>query len=162
MIEEVAIVIDVTADEVTVVSQVKSSCSSCSQIDTCGSGIVAKAIPHRELKITLPYKQMNNKTPIQLGDNIIIGLPPINVLASAWQVYLYPLIGLITFSGFGQWLMQQNILSTELFAVCLGFVGGYLGHRIAKFSQAKKENNDKLQPQILRILSQKLPTQIIS
>ncbi len=161
MIEESTLVVDVTDNEITVVSQVKSSCSSCSQVDTCGSGIVAKAIPHRELKITLPYRKIKDKRPIQLGDTVVIGLPQINILMSAWQVYLYPLIGLIIFSAIGQWLIQQSILSTEFFAICLGFFGGYLGHRLAKYTQGKTEHNEKLQPQILRILPQKLPTQVI-
>jgi len=158
MIEESALVVDVTENEITIVSQVKSSCSSCAQIETCGSGIVAKAIPHRELKMTLPYKNQINKISIKVGDSVIIGLPQLNVLYSAWQVYVYPLIGLISFSAVGQWLLQLNIFSTELFSICLGFLGGYFGHLLAKFRQQKEEQADKLQPKIIKILSQELST----
>ena len=48
MIEEQARVIAIDKNKITVESIVKSSCSGCQQIDSCGSGQIAKAIPHKK------------------------------------------------------------------------------------------------------------------
>jgi sigma-E factor negative regulatory protein RseC len=80
----------------------------------------------------------------------------VDVLQSAWQVYLLPVIGLISFSAFGQWLKVQGILSHELLALGVGLFGGYLGYRLAKLLQNHPEHQEKLQPKILRVLPKPL------
>ena len=47
--EELATVTAYENGKITVVSQIKSTCNSCSQVNTCASGLVAKAIPHKKL-----------------------------------------------------------------------------------------------------------------
>ncbi len=132
---------------VTVQSQVKSTCSSCQQADTCGSGIVAKAIPQKKLTVTL-----TSSLPVKVGDCVVLGIPEHDMLQTAWQVYLWPLIGLILFSAVGQQLIEYGLFSHELFGLFLGITGGYLGYRFAKYYQKKPGRAEKLQPKILRIL----------
>jgi len=155
MIEELATVTAINKKTVTVTSQIKSSCSGCAQVDTCGSGQIAKAIPQRQLTLTLPYPKNINGELLNIGDCIILGLPESNVLASAGQVYLLPLFGLISFSALGQWLFNQQVLEHELLAFVLGLVGGYLGYRLARYRQTQSKHALKLQPQILRVLADK-------
>ena len=152
MIEELATITAVKQKTITITSQIKSSCSGCAQVDTCGSGQIAKAIPQRKLTLTLPFpKNLGNGT-LKVGGNIIIGLPENEVLTSAGQVYLLPLFGLIAFSAFGQWLLSQRLFEHELFALGFGLVGGYLGYRLAKYRQTQGKQALKLQPKILRTL----------
>lgn len=156
--EELAEIITIEADQITLVSQVKSSCNSCSQVDACASGQVAKAIPHRKLSFTLPYPQslsvnVKPNTNINVGDCAVLSLPEGHVLQSAWQVYLLPIIGLFAFSALGQLMLNQQTLTHELQALLLGVLGGYLGYRLAKHLQSKLSNISKLQPKILRILT---------
>ncbi len=156
--EELAEVVAIEGNQITLVSQVKSSCSSCSQVDTCGSGQVAKAIPHKKLSFTLPFPQslsadINQSIDIHVGDCVILSLPEGDVLQSAWQVYLLPLIGLFSFSALGQLLLNRKVLTHELMALLLGIVGGYLGYKLAKHLQNQPSNVVKLQPKILRILT---------
>ncbi|MCJ8320324.1 MAG: SoxR reducing system RseC family protein [Colwellia sp.] len=153
MMEELATVIainDTSSEEgystVTVQSQIKSTCSSCKQIDSCGSGQVSKAIPQKQLNVKLI-----TQLPVKIGDIIVLGLSEKGMLQVAWQVYLWPLLGLIIFSGLGQYLIQQGILPSELFGVFLGCLGGYLGHRLAKFWQTRSKYISALMPKILRI-----------
>jgi sigma-E factor negative regulatory protein RseC len=142
---------------VTVQSQVKSTCSSCQQADTCGSGIVAKAIPQKKLTVTL-----TSNLPVKVGDCVVLGIPEHDVLQTAWQVYLWPLIGLILFSALGQQLIEKGIFSHELFGLFLGVSGGYLGYRLAKYYQKRPGRAERLQPKILRVLpSPKLAEKII-
>lgn len=155
--EEIAEIISIERDIMTVASQVKSSCSSCSQIDSCGSGQIAKAIPHKTLSFTLPYPQAlqfcENKH-ARVGDCVILSLPEGDVLQSAWQVYLLPLLGLFVFSSLGQVLQNQGWFSHELYALLLGLLGGFLGYRLAKFFQNKADNIARLQPKIVSVLPQ--------
>lgn len=157
MIEEVATVTQVDNDVVTVTSQIKSSCSGCAQVDTCGSGQIAKALPKRQLTLILDYpnNRKTNDQKLGIGDCVVIGLPERDVLSSAGQVYLFPLVGLVAFSALGQWLVNHNVLSHELLALGLGVIGGYSGYKLAKFSQTQSRQAVKLQPRILKVLPKK-------
>ena len=150
--EELAEVISIENGMISVVSQVKSSCNSCSQVSTCASGQVAKALPHKKLSFTLPVSALLNNKLIQVGDCVVLTLPEVDVLKSAWQVYLLPVVGLLSFSALGQWLVIKGVLSHELLALGIGLIGGYLGYRIAKYLQNNPEHQDKLQPKILRVI----------
>ncbi|MDX2370873.1 MAG: SoxR reducing system RseC family protein [Colwellia sp.] len=154
--EELAEVIAIESGMISVVSQIKSSCSSCSQVSTCASGQVAKAIPHKKSSFTLPVSALLNNELIQVGDCVVLTLPEVDVLKSAWQVYLLPIIGLLSFSALGQWLTMQAVLKHELLALAVGLAGGYLGYRLAKYLQNHSEHQEKLQPKILRVIPKPL------
>lgn len=152
MIKELANVVAIGVGEITVTSQIKSSCGGCAQVDTCGSGQVAKALPQAKLTLTLPYDTNAQKNTLKLGDSVMLALPEKHVLSSAGQVYLLPLFGLITGSAIGQWLLKQQVFSHELFALALGVAGGYLGYRFAKFQQKQGKKSACLQPEIIAVL----------
>lgn len=155
MIKELANVVAVEAGQVTVTSQIKSSCSGCAQVETCGSGQIAKALPQAKLSLTLPYNVNTLGRVLKEGDCVVLAIPEKHVLSSAGQVYLLPLLGLIVFSGVGQWLFKQQILPHELIALALGVTGGYLGYRLAKFNQKHSKQSINLQPKIIEILPSK-------
>jgi len=150
MIEELATVTAIQETTVTLTSQIKSSCSNCAQINTCGSGQIAKAIPQKALTLTVPYPKGLDRKLLTLGDSVILGLPEADVMASAGQVYLFPLSGLIFFSGFGQWLVNQEFLNHELWGLTVGLFGGYLGYRLARYRQTDSKQASKLQPALIR------------
>lgn len=155
MIKELANVVAVEAGQVTVTSQIKSSCSGCAQVETCGSGQIAKALPQAKLSLTLPYNVNTLGRVLKEGDCVVLAIPEKHVLSSAGQVYLLPLLGLIVFSGVGQWLFKQQILPHELIALALGVTGGYLGYRLAKFNQKHSKKSINLQPKIIEVLPSK-------
>ena len=157
MMEEKAHVIAVDNQVVTVKSTVKSACSSCQQVDTCGSGQIAKAIPHKSLttKITTDKN-------LHVGDEVILAIPEKDILQTAWQVYLLPLIGLISFSGLGQWLVLHNIFEYEFMAILLGAVGGFLGFKLAQLIQKQRKHKNWLTPKIIRVLPKTIPISQLS
>jgi sigma-E factor negative regulatory protein RseC len=152
MIEEFADVVAIDNASVTLVSQVKSSCGSCSQIKSCGSGQIAQAIPQRKPELVIPYQFEKSNISLKVGDSVVLGLPEIDVLKSAAQVYLLPLTGLVLFSGLGELLVNKHVLSHELLGLAFGLLGGYLGYRLAKYNQHKNNQSEKLEPRILRKL----------
>lgn len=145
MIEEQATVVAINNNLITVESKVKSTCSSCQQVNECGSGQVAKAIPQRKLVVTL-----ENSLGVKVTDIVIIGIPEDKLLQSAWQVYFLPLLGLIGFSAIGQWLNSIMLLEHEFITILLAFVGGYLGYKLARRLQNRLLCQQNLQPRLLR------------
>lgn len=152
MIEERATVVAINNDEVTVTSELKSACSGCQQVDNCGSGQVAKAFPQKQLSLTL-----KSALSLQLGDKVVIGLNESALISSAWQVYLWPLFGLLFAAFFGQWLVSNDILGHEIFAIVFAVIGGYAGFLLAKRQQNKQNNCAKLAPKIIRRQNQSIP-----
>jgi sigma-E factor negative regulatory protein RseC len=150
--EELAEVIAIENGNISLVTQIKSSCNSCSQVSTCASGQVAKAFPHKKSTFILSLSALSKNQTLQVGDCVVLTLPEVDVLRSAWQVYLLPIIGLLSFSALGQWLKIQAILNHELMALGIGLVGGYLGYRLAKHLQNHADYHKRLQPKILRVL----------
>jgi len=156
MIEENAIVtllysqsddvITPSLNTVKVESEIKSSCSGCKQVDNCGSGQVAKAFPQAKLSLDL-----ETHLPVKVGDTVVLGLSDKHLLLSAWQVYLWPILGLIAASVLGQWFVEQQIFVHELLAVVLGFFGGYIGFLLARYQQKRGKYCQLLIPRILRI-----------
>jgi len=142
--EETARVVAVSGQLVTVEAQVKSSCTGCQQIDTCGSGQVAKAFPQKQIRFTA-----KTELAVNIDDWVVISIAEKQLLATAWQVYLWPLLGLIAFAGLGQWLVMEAVFNSEIYAIILGGMGGYAGFRFARFWQKMNKSDAHLQPKIL-------------
>lgn len=151
--EELAKVTHVDNHTISIMSEVKSACSGCQQVDNCGSGQVAKAFPTKKISFTLQSDLL-----LKVGDTVVLGLSDEYLLQSAWQVYLFPLAGLISFAGIGQYLISYAVLPHELFAVLLSTLGGYLGYFFAKKKQSSPINKVKLTPKILRVIKEKIPS----
>jgi sigma-E factor negative regulatory protein RseC len=152
MIEEIAKVTAIHDHNITVESLVKSSCSGCKQIDNCGSGQIAKAFPQKTILM-----QLTSTFPVKLGDNVVIGLSEAILLKSAWQVYIWPLIGLIFGALVGQLLMNYGAVNHEILAIVLGIIGGYLGFYCARLKQNNIANCPQWSPVILRLASSSVP-----
>ncbi len=147
MIEEQATVIAINQTKITVESTVKSSCSGCQQVENCGSGQIAKAFPQKKIQLTLSTERQVN-----VGDTVVIGLSESILLKSAWQVYIWPLIGLVLGAFWGQWLVENHYITFEFIAILLSLVGGYCGFLLARKQQIKLSNCPKWAPTLVRVL----------
>jgi len=152
MMQERAVVTKVEQGNVTVKSEIKSTCSSCQQNETCSSGIVAKAIPHKNLIVEISTNEV-----LSVGDIVTLSIPEKDMLKVAFQVYLWPLIGLIFFSAIGQYMVNSNVFPHEIFAIVLGGLGGFLGFKFASYWQKSNASNNKLLPQIASVETNKIP-----
>lgn len=149
MTEELATVISISDKQVTLTSQIKSTCSGCSQVDSCANGQVSKALPKQQMKVTLNLPATSS---LKVGDSVILGIPEGDLLTSAGQVYLLPLLGLIGASAAGQWLIDLKVINHELLSFLIGITGGYLGYVFAKYLQKTHKYAEKLEPKILRVI----------
>ncbi|MCH2056711.1 MAG: SoxR reducing system RseC family protein [Thalassotalea sp.] len=141
--EELAKVISVHDQHVVVQSLVKSTCSSCQQVDNCGTGIVAKAIPQQ--KMTL---EIATDLSLDVGDEVLISIPEEAMLSVAWRVYLWPLLGLIIAAGGVQYLMSQGLFNSELMVMLAGGIGAFVGYKISKTQLESSDAHQALQPKI--------------
>jgi sigma-E factor negative regulatory protein RseC len=132
--------------KITVQSEIKSSCGGCSQLDTCGTGQISKALPQRQTRFIV-YSDMA----VKVGDKVVIGLSEQALLTSAWQVYLWPVLGLIIMASLSQWLLEGTLFSHELYSLSLGLLGAFLAHKLAYYQQNQSACAKKMQPEILRI-----------
>jgi len=148
VIEEQAKVVSIEDNSTFIVeSTVKSTCSGCQQLESCGSGQISKAFPQKKLTYRLHSDEIVN-----VGDNVVIGLSESILLSSAWQVYMWPLLGLISASLLAQWLLVDTLFAHELFALMIGVLGGYIGFIAAKSKQAQISNCQKWTPSLIRNL----------
>lgn len=147
MIEEHAFVTHIDGQHITVESQVKSACGSCQQVDNCGSGQVAKAIPQKKLSLTV-----TSDMPVKLGDKVVIGILEKPLFQTAWQVYLLPIIGLFSFAGTGQLVSDNLKITHEFYTITLGVLGGYLGIKLAQKIESNKEHSQRLNAKLLKVL----------
>ena len=147
MIEEKARVTAISQGTITVESIVKSTCSGCQQLESCGSGQIAKAFPQKKTTYTV-----TSEIPVKIGDRVTIGLSEKILLTAAWQVYMWPLIGLFIGSFLGQFLLNINLLSHELWAIPLAILGGYLGYSLAKRQQTFSLDKPEWLPTLLSVL----------
>lgn len=147
MMEEKARVVAISGDIITVESLIKSACSGCQNIDNCGSGQVSKALPKKRLSVNIL-----SQLPVKVGDEVMIGLSEKHLLSVAWQVYLWPLIGLFSFGFLGQYFMNVQIFTSELIAIVFCVFGGYIGFLAAKRQQQHSGCAD-LNVKILKVLT---------
>ena len=146
MITELATVSYVGEDYVEVTSEVKSTCSSCQQVDTCGSGQVAKAFPQKQL--SLQVSTLNFTETLVMGDQVEIAIPQDQLLKSLWHVYGLPLIFLVVFAGLGQQFIVPH--SHELIAIVFAVFGGYLGFKLAHKQENRQNQKLALQPYLVK------------
>ncbi|WP_371373005.1 SoxR reducing system RseC family protein [Thalassotalea aquiviva] len=145
MIEETATVIAINNRRVTVKSQIKSTCHSCEQQNDCGSGQVAKAISHKAL-----ISDLETDIPLTIGDEVVIGIPEGNILTSAVQVYLWPLLGLIIGASLGQLVLVEQLQWHEVSGLILASTLAFCGFKLAQKQQSQTEVQASLQPKLLR------------
>ncbi|WP_286262546.1 SoxR reducing system RseC family protein [Thalassotalea atypica] len=157
MIEERAVVKELFPDAIMVESVIKSTCSQCHQVDNCGNGQVAKALPQKKLSLLIPTTER-----FVVGDELIIAIPERFLLQSAWQVYMWPLLGLLICAGGGQYLLNKGFLTHELYVVGFALLGGFSGSKLAKWWQDYSGLQKKLVPKILKTAPKNIETLYVS
>lgn len=127
----------------------QTSCSQCSSVKNCGTGIVSKAIGNKAL-----LWHLNTDKPVSTGQVVEIGLPEKGILQSAALVYLTPLLMMFMGAAFGHFFSIQLFLAGEgliiVSAAIFMAAGVWLAKRLAK----RMETVTQQQVILLRILGE--------
>lgn len=149
MMTALATVIDIQDGIVVVGCQQKTSCNHCSSKDSCGTGIVSKALPGKE-----HHWAFHTEQPVSIGQLVEIGLPEKNLLQSAAIVYLTPLVFLFVGSLLSEWFLSPMIDIGEATTIIVSLLSGFAGYKLAKVLSYRIEQNTEQQVSLLRVLGE--------
>ena len=147
MMRSLATVVEVEPGMITVSCQQQTSCGHCASRDSCGTGIVSKAVPGRShlLKIATGTK-------VAKGELVEIGLPEKSMLHSALLVYVLPLLFLILGAVFGQWWFVDLAGSGELGVILTSALSAAIGLLVARRMARRVEGLSAYKPGLIRVL----------
>jgi sigma-E factor negative regulatory protein RseC len=136
MIESIATVVAVGDTWAQVECRRKSACGHCHQQESCGVGTIAKAMPGRPqlLEIILT-------APVQVGQQVRIGIPERSLLTSAMLVYLVPLLFLLLGSLAGKLVSVHWPVGEEPSEIVGALLGGALGFWLARLGAKRLGGN---------------------
>lgn len=147
MMRSLATVVAVEPGAITVSCQQQTSCGHCASRDSCGTGIVSKAVPGRSHLVKIPTREK-----VSEGQLVEIGLPEKSMLHSALLVYMLPLLFLILGSAFGQWFFVDLAGSGELGVILVAAVSTAVGMLLARHLAKRVEGLSAYKPDLIRVL----------
>ncbi|MCL7461259.1 SoxR reducing system RseC family protein [Pseudomonas sp. NW5] len=144
MIEESARVVAVEAGAVWVETLRRSTCSACSASAGCGQGLMEKlGVGQRR-----GYVRALCRAPVQVGDQVVIGIAEALLVRSSLLVYLLPLLGLFAGALLAEWLALGESF------VILAALAGLLPPWLLVRSYSRRRGDDPAnQPVVLRVES---------
>ncbi|EEX66139.1 SoxR reducing system RseC family protein [Vibrio metoecus] len=124
--------------QVTLSCEQQTSCSHCQSSQSCGTGVVSKALGNKTL-----FWRLQTTQALQAGEVVEIGLPEKSLLQSAALVYLLPLFFMMLGAWLGtQWLApmwdlgEGIVIFTSLLFIGLGV---WVAKRYAKVLELRSE-----------------------
>ncbi|UTV28180.1 SoxR reducing system RseC family protein [Photobacterium atrarenae] len=158
MMRSLATVVSVAPGRITVSCQQETSCGHCASRDSCGTGIVSKAVPGRSHQIDIPTRE-----PVRVGEVVEIGLPEQSMLNSALLVYVLPLLCLILGAVVGQWWFVDLAGGGEPAVILTAALSAGAGLLLARRLARRLEHQTAYKPSLIRVLGSPLAaTQLIN
>ncbi|MCE7576591.1 SoxR reducing system RseC family protein [Aliivibrio fischeri] len=149
MMTALATVLEVQEDIVVVGCQQKTSCNHCSSKNSCGTGIVSKALPGK-----VHHWAFHTEKKLSVGQLVEIGLPEKNLLQSAAIVYLTPLLFLLFGALLSEWFLSPMIGLGELTTIVVSVLFALGGYQLAKRLSHHIEQKTEQQVSLLRVLGE--------
>ncbi|WP_115719583.1 SoxR reducing system RseC family protein [Gallaecimonas mangrovi] len=143
MIERDVQVVAVKGRHIKVEFQRQSSCDSCSNNESCGSGQLSKSFNRR-----LDVLDMQCDQAVAVGDFVRVGISEQSLLRGTLVLYLLPLLCLIVAAVIASQLTQLLALA-ELWILPAMVAGGYGGFKWAGHLAAQVVE----EPQLIKVLS---------
>ncbi|WP_022960996.1 SoxR reducing system RseC family protein [Halopseudomonas pelagia] len=143
MIEEQGRVLSLEPDAAWVETIRRNTCGSCQARAGCGQALLQRL----GAGARQGYIRVLRDRSLQVGDQVVIGLPENAIVHASLCMYLVPLIGL-----FGAAFLAEGLGLAEpwvILAALTGLVSGFFGVRWYAWRQ---RSNPDMQPRILRIM----------
>jgi sigma-E factor negative regulatory protein RseC len=145
MIEERAQVLSVDNDQVWVETERQSSCGACAVHKGCGTAVLGKVFGARRMRV-----QARSQIPLQIGDEVIIGVEENALVKGSLAVYVVPLLMMFLGALCGNWLS-----SSEHVSVIMGILGLLVGFLWLRLFGARIRDDIHFQPVVLRLFQTK-------
>ena len=121
MIEECARVVAIGEGCAWVETQRKSSCGACSLKSGCGTAALAKVLGQRNDPV-----RVLNTLPLNVGDQVKIGIAEQALVKGSAAVYLAPLVTMVMGAIVGRGMSSPPSEVVSILLGLLGFAGGLL------------------------------------
>lgn len=143
MIEEQGRVVSFEPGAAWVETVRQSTCGSCKAKAGCGQALLQRLGSGARQG----YIRVLSDRPLNIGDQVTIGLPENAVVNASLCMYMLPLIGLFSFAL----LAEKAGLSEPLIIFCafFGLASGFVGVRWYAWRQ---RSNPDMQPRVLRVM----------
>lgn len=145
MLEEQAIVVEVSSGEVWVETCRQSACQSCSAKSSCGHSLLSKISSGKVQRLLVKTDQA-----LQVGDQVVLGLGEGAFIRGSALVYLLPLLALMAGALAGEQLSGQN----SLMSFGLAGIGLALGFGYVRWYSQQHKQDAQYQPVVLRKIAQ--------
>ena len=153
MIEEQARVVAVDDGIVEMQVQRRTACDACSVNKGCGTGVLAKAIGVKPMRI-----QARSALPLSVGDTVIVGIEDQMLVRSSFLVYALPLLMLLAGAFFGDFMARNLVVDNSDVVTIAGGIGGLMaGFFWLRVFSLRMAADSRYQPRILRRLEQPSP-----
>jgi sigma-E factor negative regulatory protein RseC len=145
MIEERAQVLSVSDDQVWVETERQSSCGACAANKGCGTAVLGKVFGARQMRV-----QVRSQIPLQIGDEVMIGVEENALVKGSLAVYVVPLLMMFLGALSGKW-----VSSSEHISVLMGLLGLLMGFAWLRVFGSRIRGNIHFQPVVVRLLQSK-------
>lgn len=146
MIEETAVITATEGAFARVETQRSTACGGCAAKSACGTSVLGKLWGNRRASV-----KVLNPIDAGLGEKVIIGLEESALTRASFAFYIVPLLSLILFAIFGQWLaVWFNFTAVEPVSILGGLLGLMVGLRWLRFYTARISHDRRHQAVILR------------
>lgn len=146
MIEEYAIVTEVTESFAVLEIERRTACGLCGQKRGCGNATWGKLLGHRQ-------HGFRAKNPINAhaGDSVVVGVDERAMLSSVFYLYIVPLIAMFIAA-----ILADTFFDAELYVVLAAMLGLLLGFVWVKgflvgYGEVKNSRGTQYEPVILRL-----------
>ena len=140
MLEEQAIVVDVSNQKVSVETDNKSSCGHCSAKSGCGTSLLSTFFSRNREPLKL-----ETDISLSVGDKVILGVDDSALVTGSVIIYAIPLMMMLVLP-----IVASYFSASELVSIACGGIGLVVGLIYVKYFSAVAYNSERYRPVILR------------
>jgi len=140
MIEEQAIVVDVSGRKISVETDSQASCGHCSAQSGCGTSLLSKFFVRNRQALIL-----ETDLSLTTGDKVILGLDNDALLQASAIIYAIPLILMLVLP-----MLAGYFFDSELVSVLAGVTGLAVGLVYVKYFSVLARQSERFRPVVLR------------
>jgi len=142
MMQEQAIVVDVSGRQISVETDRQSTCGHCSAKNGCGSALLGKFFDRNKQHLVV-----ETDLDLAIGDRILLGLDESALLRGSFIVYAVPLLLMLLLPI----IISQFVLS-EIVSILSAVVGFSVGIIYVKYFSVVARQGDNFSPVVLKRL----------